>query len=297
MKRNYYLIVTIAILLLSSCIGQEKEWTVDDWKDHLMFVNPSGTQGGIPGFAPTSGNVTTLPVGTHMVFDVTSEGKVGDLEMPTSMVLGLTYLGTELVNGEECAALQVTMNMEMEMYGESMTMTSEGKEWVRQDGAPMKMDFQAKGSMAGIEIPITLTGVLTDETVYQGHDCWVFTTTQKVEMEGPSTEMEMIMYMDKESRAFVRIIAKMGETEQDSGYIEPVLSIGPSTWELGPEETITTPLGTYKCQVIYVMEEGKRVGTIWATRDMRAPVKYVYTFENEDSKLEMTMVLIEYSSG
>jgi hypothetical protein len=75
------------------------------------------------------------------------------------------------------------------------------------------------------------------------------------------------------------------------------LSIGPSTWELGPEETITTPLGTYKCQVIYVMEEGKRVGTIWATRDMRAPVKYVYTFENEDSKLEMTMVLIEYSSG
>ncbi|MBU7039311.1 MAG: hypothetical protein HXS45_00775, partial [Theionarchaea archaeon] len=229
MKRHY-LSIAIAIVLLSLCIGQEEEWTVDDWKDHLMFVNPSGTQGGIPGFVPTSGTVRTLPVGTHMVFTVTSEGQVGELEMPTSMVLGLTYLGTERVNGKECAALQIAMNMEMEMYGESMAMTSEGKEWIGEDGAPVKMDFQAKGSMAGIEIPISLTGILTEETVYQGYDCWVFTTTQKVDMAGPSTEMEMIMYMDKESRAFVRIVAKMGDLEQDSGYIQPIFSIGPSTW-------------------------------------------------------------------
>jgi hypothetical protein len=297
MKRNYYLIVAIAILLLSSCIGQEKEWTVDDWKDHLMFVNPSGTEGGIPGFVPTSGTVKTLPVGTHMVFSVTSEGGTGTFETPMNMVMGLTYLGTELIDGEECVALQVTMNMEMEVFGGTMTMVGEGKEWVREDGAPMKMDLEATGSMEGIEIPMTVTGVLTDETVYEGHDCWVFTMTEKTEMMGTSAEMEMITYMDKASRSPVRMIMKMGETEQDSGYIEPVMPSGPSTWELGPEETITTPLGTYKCQVIYVMEEGKRVGTIWATRDMRAPVKYVYTFENEDSKLEMTMVLIEYSSG
>ncbi|MBU7015805.1 MAG: hypothetical protein HXS43_13345 [Theionarchaea archaeon] len=297
MKKDYYLIVTITMLLLCLCIGQEEEWTVDDWKDHLMFVSPSGTQGGIPGFVPTSSTVMTLPVGTHMVFDVVSEGTVGELEMPTRMVLGLRYLGTERVNEKECAALQITMNMEIEMYGESMAMASEGKEWIGEDGAPVKMDFRATGNLAGIEIPISLTGGLTEETQYQGHECWVFTVTQKVEMAGPSTEMEMIMYMDKESRALVRIVAKMGEIEQDSGYMEPVFSIGPSTWELGPEETVTTPLGTYKCQVIYVVEEGKTVGTIWATKDVRAPVKYIYTFENGDSNLEVTMVLIEYSSG
>jgi hypothetical protein len=297
MKKNYYVIVVIAILVLSSCIGQEKEWTVDDWKDHLMFVNPGGTEGGIPGFVPTSGTVTTLPVGTHMVFDVTSEGGVGTIEMPMSYVLGLTYLGTESIDGEECAALQITMNMEMEVFGGSMTMVSEGKEWMREDGAPMKMDFEATGSMEGIELPITITGVLTDETEYQGHDCWVFTMTEKTEMMGASTEIEMITYTDKASRTPIRVIMKMGETEQDSGYIEPVVPTGPSTWELGPEETITTPLGTYECQVIYIMQEGKKVGTIWATQDIRAPLKYVYTLENDDSKLEVTTVLIEYSSG
>ncbi|MBU7038589.1 MAG: hypothetical protein HXS52_11715 [Theionarchaea archaeon] len=296
MKRNCCLIFIIAIVLLSSCIGQEKEWTVDDWKDHLMFVDFSSAQGSVPGFVSTSGNVKNLPIGTHMAFDISSDA-TGLPDVPMSMVLGLTYLGTELVNGKECILLDVSTKVEMEISGESMTVTGRGKEWLGVDGSPMKVEAEGSGNMSGMVIPMTLTGGLTEETVYEGHDCWVFTVTEEVEMMGASTEMEMIIYIDKVSRAQVRMIMKAEEIEQDSGYIEPVYSTGPSTWELGPRETITTPLGTYECQVIYVLEEGKTVGTIWATKDMRAPVKYVYTNETEEFKFEMILVLIEYSSG
>jgi hypothetical protein len=222
---------------------------------------------------------------------------VKGLEMPVDMILGLTYLGIEKVNGKECVVLDVTMNMEMEMFGEPMSITREGKEWIGEDGIPVKMDLDGQGEVAGMEIPMCLLGVLTGETVYEGHDCWVFTMTQKSEMGGVSSEIEMVIYLDKETLAPVHMTLSGEGMEQDTGYIEPILPTESSTWELGPEETITTPLGTYKCQVIYIMEEEKRVGTIWATQDIRAPLKYMYVYETEDSKLEMTIVLVEYSSG
>lgn len=232
-----------------------------------------------------------------MVFDISSKGEARGLELPMNQVLGLTYLGIEPLNGKECAALQVSMNMELEMLGESMILTGEGKQWIDEDGAPVKMEMRGSGNVSGMEIPIAINGVLTEETVYQGHDCWVFNITQEAEMMGISNRTEMTMYLDKESRAPVRMKMKMGDLEQDSGYIQPFFSIGPSTWELGPKETITTPLGTYECQVIHIMEEGKTVGTIWATKDMRTPLKYVYVSGDEESSLETTLVLTEYSSG
>ncbi|MBU7015806.1 MAG: hypothetical protein HXS43_13350, partial [Theionarchaea archaeon] len=72
-----------------------------------------------------------------MAFDISSDA-TGLPDVPMSMVLGLTYLGTELVNGKECILLDVSTKVEMEISGESMTVTGRGKEWLGVDGSPMK---------------------------------------------------------------------------------------------------------------------------------------------------------------
>jgi hypothetical protein len=56
-------------------------------------------------------------------------------------------------------------------------------------------------------------------------------------------------------------------------------------------------MGTYDCQVIYLKKEGKIVGTIWANEEFRAPLKYTVSYEIEDLKLDMTLILLEYIQG
>ena len=109
-------------------------------------------------------------------------------------------------------------------------------------------------------------------------------------------ETKMTTYMDKESYATVRTIVEEEEMEMDSGFNEAATFVAELDWVLGGRETITTELGTYDCQVIYLQENGETVGTIWANEDIKAPLKYVITLETENLgmvvTMEMTMILV-----
>ena len=291
------IVCVILITVLASCIGQKEEWTVEDWKEHLYFTNPSVDQNA-PTMVTGLSNVEDMAVGTHMAFKIEFEGTVEDMEVPYEMTMEFTISGKETVDGVDTVVLDVTVDMDMELLGESMNITFDGKEWVDAEGAPVKFEGTATGEVMGMEVPMLFAMERTGEEPYHGHDCWIYETTQSVEMMGvPGMEMKVVQYMDKETFAIVRMITEMMEEETDSGYIEPILSLGDIEWELGHRETITTDLGTYDCQVIYLKENGITIGTIWANEEVRAPIKYEISYEEGDTKFAMTMTLIKYSLG
>lgn len=292
------LVAAILIMALSaSCIGQKTEFTVEDWKEHLSFVKPSvGQSSGsmVSGF----NNLEDLPTGTHMVFKIIFVGTSEGMDIPLDITVGFTIAGKEVVDGIDTVRADITQNMEMDAFGETMTMTFEGQEWMDLDGAPVKMEGTASTEMAGMEILLSFTFKRIGEEQYHGHDCWILEMVETMEMAGmPETEIKMTMYVDKESYSVVRMLTKMGEEEVDTGYIEPVISLGDIVWELGDRETITTEFGTYDCQVIHLKENGETIGTIWANEDIRAPIKYVISYKSEDTEFGITMILLEYELG
>jgi hypothetical protein len=297
--KKFVVVAIYVIALMSSCIGQE--WTVEEWRTHLTFVNPSTEQnstGMLTGFE----NIEELPAGTHMAFKIDADTTFEGTDVPFTLTLGFTVTGKEAREGVDYTVVDVTMNMEVEMEMEgsdsTLTMTFEGKEWVDTTGSPVTMEGTATGKIGEFEMPISFAMERIGEEQYHGHDCWIYEVTQSMEMEGfPTGEIKAVQYMDKKSYAVVRTIAEFMGEETDSGYTEPVFSYGELQWELGARETITTDMGTYDCQIIYLLDDGETVGTIWANEDVRAPIKYEISFKQEDMEFTMIMTLIEYTLG
>jgi hypothetical protein len=301
--RKKILFILFIVALASLCIGQEetdeKEQApegVEKWKEQLSFMSPPSGQDAtsmIPAFV----NAEELPLGTHIVYQIVSEGVSQGVDISSDMTMDFTLSGREPVKGIDCTVIDVVITADMESQGQAITMTIEGKEWIDADGVPVKVEEDITMSMGEFSIPLSLVLERTGEEQYHGHDCWVFSGTQTTSMMGMSTEGTVTEYMDKESYAVVRVITGIGGEEVDTGYMEPPVAMKDLEWVLGDTETITTAMGTYNCQIIYLKELGETVGTIWATEDVSAPIKYEYSYETEDSSMTMTMTLIEYTLG
>jgi hypothetical protein len=295
MKTIHAIVVTL--LLLSSCIGQEEkekeepegEWTVTDWKEHLSFGTFRIDQNIPTGIVTGLDNIDTVPPGTHIVYTVETKGGA-NLDMPVETTVDITVLGSDSMDNTPCTLIDIVITMTMTMFGESMTTTFEGKEWVDDNGVPVKAELEGVQKLQDFEAPTSLRGMRTGEDVFYGHDCWVFTMTQRADMDVSSIEMEVIQYLDKETSALVRVITRIGEKEQDTGYIEPA-STGELEWVLGDKEVITTKAGTYDCQLIYVKDEEKTVVTMWAAKDVAAPIRCVYSY----AEGVVIMTLVAYS--
>ena len=291
------IVCVILIMVLASCIGQKEEWTVEDWKEHISFMRPPVGQDAasmVSGFR----NVEDLPIGTHMVFDVETVGVYQGTDMTMDMTLGLTISGKDTVDGIDCTVVDLTIEMDMDTSAGSLGMTITGKEWLGSTGTPVKVEEEATMKIGEFDIPMSIEMERTGEELYHGHDCWVLTGTQTVEIMGITTAGgEILEYMDKESSAIVRAVTTIGEEEVDTGYVEPPIPVEDLKWELGNRETVTTDLGTYDCQVIYLKENGETIGTIWANEEIRAPIKYVFSYKTADINLEMTVILVEYEEA
>lgn len=285
----------VLVIVLASCIGQ-KEWTVDEWREHLSFATPplgldASTM--IPGFR----NIEGLPKGTHIVYDVDAVGVLQGTDVTVDMTIGFTVAGTDIVDGINCTALDVDIEMDMNFMGESLIMSIKGKEWIDENGAPVKVEEETVMEFGEFKIPVSIKVNQAGEEIYNEHDCWVMSGTQSLEIMGITAGGEITEYVDKKSYSIVRAITKIGDEEADTGYIEPPISVLDQVWELGNRETVTTDSGTYDCQVIYLKQDGQTMGTIWASEDVRAPIQYVYSYETTDTTLEMTMTLVEYTAG
>lgn len=297
--------------LISSCIGQEETedlegaieetgqpeeetgWTVEQWKTHLFFLDmrEQSAMGMVSGLR----NLDTLPIGTHMKYRVEFGGELQQTDAPLDIIIGLTISGKEPLNGIECTVIDFTQEMEMKSFGLTMDTIAEGTEWVDDTGAPVKMEATAVAKSEEIEMLTTFTGNRIREEPYEGHQCWVYEITQTSEVKDQAAEMKLVQYVDKSSYAVVRTIYEMMGTEQDSGYLEPAATTGVFEWELGDQENITTEMGTFDCQVIYLKSNGKILGTIWANEEYHSPIKYYYSYKTEDKDFEMTLTLLEYS--
>ncbi|MBU7017272.1 MAG: hypothetical protein HXS44_07160 [Theionarchaea archaeon] len=295
--RKAIVLVVILTALVSLCISQEEgteEWAVDQWKDYLLLANPSIDQTSSNIFSGFR-NIEDLSPGTHIVFKGSARGFFQGLEVPYDMTMNLTVLDNEVISGKECVAVEITMDSNIEMQGQSSSMIFTGKEWIDADGTLVKMDGEMKTSSGGTEASIGLTTELVGEKQYKGYDCWVYSSTQSMEMMGTTLDMEMTQYMDKESQAVVGALVQGNEVEMNQEALEAATYMYEAEWELGGRETITTDMGTYDCQVIYLKRDGKVFGTIWANEEFRAPLKYVVSYDVGDLKSEMTLTLIEYT--
>ncbi len=288
--------IVVVLILLSSCIGQEKEgepgepkWTVKDWKEHLSFGTFRIDQNISTGIVTGLDNIDKIPPGTHIVYTVETKGGL-NMDMPVETTIDITVLGSDVIDSTPCTVLDIVIDMAMTMFGESMTTTFEGKEWVDDNGVPVKAELEGVQKLEDFEAPASIRGTRTGEDVYHGHDCWVFTMTQQSDMDVSSIEMEIIQYLDKETSALVRLITRMEGKEQDTGYIEPI-SAGEPVWVLGDREVITTEAGTYDCQLIYVKDDEKTLVTMWATEDVAVPIRCVYSY----TEGVVVVTLVEYS--
>lgn len=296
-------LVVLAIVMASMCIGQqpqeEKEprgWTVQQWRDHLTFMSPPLGQDATS-MVPAFRNSEALPIGTHIVYQVQSVGTFRGAPTSMDMTMDVTISGKEVINGIDCTVMDIVMDILMGSRDESFTMVISGKEWVDQYGTPVRVEEETTMKFSEYDVPISMTVERTGEELYYGHDCWVFSGTQTTNVMGKMTEGVVLEYVDKKSAQVVRAVITVGEEEADTGYIEPPLSIEELEWKLGERETATTEMGEYDCQIIYLKEDDEVVGTLWVNEDIRAPLKYVFSYRTADMDLVLTMTLIEYTLG
>lgn len=305
------LCVMLIMALLCSCISQKKPaeapgltgetgaeetqgWTVDQWKEHLSFATlPLGQDptSMVAGFR----NVGDLPTGTHITYNMKSDGIFQGAKTTSDATMDLTVSGTEVVDGITCTVMDVATNMNVESEGSTMVITIDGKEWLDEEGVPVKVEENVSMKFGEYVIPMSIALERTGEEIYNGRDCWVFTGTQTMEVLGTKAEGNITEYMDKETCSVVRVMSTIGDQNVDTGYMEPPKPPETQEWESDGRESITTPAGTYDCQVIYLKENGKKVGTIWANEDVNVPIKYTFTYEAENTTLEVTATLVAYT--
>lgn len=309
--KKFVITAIIAVTLITACIGQQEEtpvegekvetegWTAEDWKNHLSLMDPTLSQEAstlLPGFR----NPQNLTVGTHLVYDLEMEGTILGMEMSIPAVMDITFSGKETIDGIDCLIIDLLTSMEMTAQNMTMKMEMVGTEWIDDTtGALVKAVLDMEADMGGEEapLPMSLTIERVGEEQYKDHDCWILELRQEMEITGADTgEIKVLQYMDKESQAVVRQLITFGEQEIDSGYIEPPPP-GETEWELGAVETITTELGTYECQLIYLKQGGETIGTLWASKEFSTPLKYIFSASQAGSSFTTTTILIAYSAG
>ncbi|MBU7016223.1 MAG: hypothetical protein HXS44_01845 [Theionarchaea archaeon] len=301
MNKGIVCMTLLIVGITTQCIEQEPVQTTKDWKGSLYFVNPPMDPRIILDLVTGFGNMP--PAGTLLDYRVelikTKEGTVNSYDM----TMQVSILEKEIIDGKECTALHIFTRIKMKFQEFLIIATSTQKEWIDSNGALVKLDVEDTSTeyigneeivLGGMEIPIKTTGALIGEEYYNGHECWIFLVTYVSETGEIASKTEVTVYLDKETRLMVRKITTTGEKEEDSGYIEPVISPG-SVWVLGPREKLDTSMGEYDCQVIYIKKSGEIVGKIWVSEEMKTPLKYVYFYETEELSSTVTMTLIWYS--
>ncbi|KYK35225.1 MAG: hypothetical protein AYK18_13225 [Theionarchaea archaeon DG-70] len=295
--------VCMALLIVAVIFffnGQERWLTAQDWKDTLYFVNPPIGPNAAPSLITGFSNIEILPQGALLDFKVELEETVEGTVKSFDMTMEIIILGKEIVDGKECTVLYITTRRNIQVLESSFIMTSRQKEWIDGNGIPVKLDvedtdteFSGNGEnvvLAGLKVPVKTTGILIGEEHYKGHECWAFSITTVAGIGELASKTETVVHLDKETLLMVHKVTENKGKKEVSSYIEPVIS-EKSTWEMGPRERIDTSTGAYDCQVIYLKKAGELVGTIWVTEDIKTPLKYVYSFETEDSHATVTMTL------
>jgi hypothetical protein len=281
--------ILLAAVFVTACISQQ---SVEDVKNLALIYPPLGQD-------PTSmitgvRNIEQLPVGTHIVTAVTVEGTVHEVPTRRDTVMDVTVSGRDIMDGIHCIVLDFTMDMKIKEQGETMVITSSGTEWIDEDGIPVKLKEDMTMIFDSFTIPLSIEVTRDRKEVYKGHDCWVFSGVQTTTVMGNAVEDSILMYLDRKSAFVVWVLTEIGDEPVDTGYMEPPTPVDALHWELGDKESITTPMGVYECQSIYLRENGTG-GTIWVHKDFNIPVQYVYTIKTEDMDLLVTIVLVAYT--
>lgn len=274
---------------MAACISQQ---SVEDAKKSALIYPPLGQD-------PTSmitgiRNIEQLPVGTHIVTAVTVEGTVHEVPTRRDTVMDVTVSGRDIIDGIHCIVIDFTMEMKIKEQGETMIITSSGAEWLDEEGIPVKLKEDMTMTFDSFTIPLSIEVMRDRKDVYKGHDCWVFSGVQTTTVMGNTVEDTILMYLDRKSAFVVWVLTEIGDEPVDTGYMEPPTPVDALHWELGDKELITTSMGVYECQPIY-LKEHDIIGTIWAHKDFNIPVKYVYTIKTEEMDITVTMILVAYT--
>ncbi|MBU7018003.1 MAG: hypothetical protein HXS44_10875 [Theionarchaea archaeon] len=290
----------ILVALVTLCINQQedvinpenREWTVQDWKEYLTLMSPPLGQD-ITSMVPAIQNIDELPVGTHLVYHI--ESFVVSTE--TDMRYTITISGKDTVKNIPCIVMDITVEAEITGIEKSMEIHATGTEWVDEEGTPVRIEEEMVMYFTEYEIPLEIVMERTGEEVYSGIDSWVFSGVQTMNVMGNDVEGTITEYIDKESSSVVRVITEVGDQYEDTGLIEPTVSTQLLEWELGGREGVTTLMGVYDCQAIYLKKNGDTVGTIWASEKVKVPIKAVFSYEVGGTNLDVVMTLEEYMLG
>ncbi|MBU7017273.1 MAG: hypothetical protein HXS44_07165 [Theionarchaea archaeon] len=287
MKKATILVVILTVLIFS-LMNYERRSTVQEWKDHLFIPIPRMDQT-ISNMIGGFDNIEELPPGTHILFTGAADGYFQEDTAILNTSMEVT-VQSGVIQGKECTVVEITFEMEHS----SVSMTVKSTEWVDRTGTPLRMEGEIGTSLVEGTGSLTRYALeLVGEEQYKEFDCWIYGGTERTEVAGmkASIETEIMRYVDKESKAVVRLITNNGQTDltMDTSFMSGL------EWELGGREITTTDVGKYESQVIYLKNNDRIVGTMWVNRAFRTPLKYVIFYEREDSKLEMVMTLVEYT--
>jgi hypothetical protein len=289
MKKATILVMILTVLIFSF-MSYERRWTVEEWKDHLFIPSPRMDQtmsNMITGFD----NIEELPPGTHILFKGKADGYSQEDTAVFDMTIDVT-VQNGLIQGKDVTIIEITLEMEHP----SVSLGIKNTEWVDRTGTPLRMEGEIRTALVeGTESLTRYTLELIGEEQYKGLECWVYAGTERTDVTGMDVniETEIMQYIDKESKAVVRVITNNGQVDQSVD----TPSMSKLEWELGGKETITTDMGRYDCQVIYLKKDDEIVGTMWVNKAFRTPLKYIILYETEDTKLEIDMTLAKYMRG
>ena len=298
--------ILFAVALMSLCIGQkeveeepepeQEVWSVEEWQEFLSFMYPPLGQDAtnmIPAFL----NVDNLPAGTRIVYYIESIGTILGEHTIIDTKYSIVISGAETVNGIECTVLDVAVESDMSSMGEVLKFSIEGREWIDRDGTPVKLEQETVMFLGEYEIPISSSMERIGEEELRGHDCWVFSGPQTTTVLGEAVEGTITEYLDKESSSVVRVITEVGDQKEDTGFMEPPAHMEELEWELGKREGVSTEMGVYDCQIIYLKREGRSLGTLWASEKVKVPVKFHFSYKSGAVDMILTMTLMEYMLG
>lgn len=281
--------IILLVVFAAACMSQ---YSLEDAKMLVLVYPPVGQD-------PTSmitgiRSIEQLPVGAHIVTAVTVEGTVNEIPTHREININLTVSGRDYIDGIHCIVIDFTMDMKIKEQGDTVVITSSGTEWLDEEGIPVKMKEDMTMTFDSFVIPLSIEVTRDRKEVYKGHDCWVFSGVQTTTVMDTTTEDNILVYLDEKSAFVVWVLTEIGGEPVDTGYIKPPPPVDALQWALGDKESVTTPMGVYECQTIY-LKEHDTIGTIWAHKDFIIPVKYVYTIKTEDIDLTVTMVLVAYA--
>jgi hypothetical protein len=289
--RNLKKIVIVFLILSTACINQ-KELTVEEWKQQLVLLDPPLGQDPMSMITGID-NVGILPVGAYVKVKVEYQGTVQGVDTAAQMTIDMTVLKREVSHSGLLTVLGVGIDAHFESQNETIDVAIEGTEWLDEEGVPVRIEEEVTMNLGGFEVPMVFAISRTGEEVYEGRECWVFMGTQTINLPGLG-ESRVLGYIDKGSKTVVRAMTSIGGEEVDTGFVEPPVIVGALTWDLGSQESVSTAMGKVQCQVIHLLNGNQEVGTLWVNKDMAVPVRIVRSYESESMDLEVTVTLDTY---